>query len=716
MTRRYPVARDAPNPTERAVSAAGARPGSATSGTVEPDVGFLSALLRHSSDAAIVVHSTHGVVYASPAIAEVLGVPPDRFLGRMASDWIHPDDVPSVIAHREAATVTGHAGPIIIRGRHADDTWRSFEAEWWQPDDTTIDGTILHFRDVSEREAARAAADRSEARLNALLLEAADVVFVLPRDGSGLTYVSPSVTRVMGWPAEEAGEMRWAEVIHPEHLPRWIDAVRSAYAEAHGTQRIEIRALHRDGSWRWLDATLLNRTDDPLIDGVILHFHDVTARHLAEQELARRALHDDLTGLPNRALLVDRLQNALGRAARDATMVAVFYCDMDHFKHVNDSIGHRAADDLLREVARRLGQVVRAGDTVARLHGDEFVVCADEIESLDEVRALGERIRIDLSAPFQIADREVHVSVSVGVAIGSTVEDAEELLERADAAMYVAKADGRDRLAIYDQTVRDRELSILAIRNDLRRAVDESELCLHYQPVYDLASGRIVGTEALVRWLHPEHGLMPPSEFIPVAEESGAIVALGAWVLETAAAQARAWGFGTTRDATMWVNVSPRQLIRPEIVDVFTSTIAESGAPPAAIGLEVTETANIESQPALAARLARLRALGCSIAIDDFGTGYSSLLYLRRYAADTIKIDRSFIAGLGTNRDDSAIVTSVRLLAEMLGLRVVAEGVETLEQLDALRGIGCQHASGYLLAEPAAPEVIEPLLDRVLAV
>ena len=274
----------------------------------------------------------------------------------------------------------------------------------------------------------------------------------------------------------------------------------------------------------------------------------------------------------------------------------------------------------------------------------------------------------------------------------------------------------RSRLAIYDQTVRDRELSILAIRNDLRRAVDESELCLHYQPVYDLASGRIVGTEALVRWLHPEHGLMPPSEFIPVAEESGAIVALGAWVLETAAAQARAWGFGTTRDAKMWVNVSPRQLVRPEIVDVFTSTITESGALPTAIGLEVTETANIESQPALAARLARLRALGCSIAIDDFGTGYSSLLYLRRYAADTIKIDRSFIAGLGTNRDDSAIVTSVRLLAEMLGLRVVAEGVETLDQLEALRGIGCQHASGYLLAEPAAPEVIEPLLDRVLSI
>lgn len=678
------------------------------------DAAFLTALLRHSSDAAVVISPGRGVIYASPAITDVLGVDPEAFIGRMANDWVHPDDVPAVLAHREAATVTGHAGPIIIRGRHADQTWRSFEAEWWQPDED-IEGTILHFRDVSAREEARAAADRSEARLNALLLEAADVVFVLPHDGSTLSYVSPSVTRVMGWPTDQAAQMRWGEVIHPEHMPRWIETVRAAYDSPRSSQRVEIRALHRDGSWRWLDATLLNRVDDPLIQGVILHFHDVTARHLAEQELARRALHDDLTGLPNRALLVDRLQNALGRAARDREMVAVFYCDMDHFKHVNDSVGHRAADELLREVARRLGQVVRAGDTVARLHGDEFVVCADEIGSVDDVRVLGDRIRTELATPFRIGDRELRISVSIGVAIGGDGENAEELLERADAAMYVAKANGRDRLAVYDQTVRDRELSVLAIRNNLRRAVTETELRLHYQPVYDLRTGHVVGTEALVRWFHPDHGIVPPSEFIPVAEDSGAIVELGDWVLRTAAAQAVAWGFGTTRPARMWVNVSPRQLVRPEIVDEFTAAIRETGVTPEALGLEVTETANIESQPALAARLGRLRALGCSIAIDDFGTGYSSLLYLRRYAADTIKIDRSFISGLGSTRDDSAIVTAVRLLGEMLELEVVAEGVETENQLAALRSVGCDHASGYLLAMPAPPEEIEPLLDRPLS-
>ena len=695
------------------VTAPSPGPEATTARGLEPDAAYLAALLRHSSDAAIVVHPEHGVVYASPAITDVLGVPPEQFVGRMASDWIHPDDVPAVIAHREAASVTGHAGPIIIRGLHADQTWRTFEAEWWRPEEV-VDGTILHFRDVSAREEARAAADRSEARLNALLLEAADVVFVLPRDGSALTYVSPSVTRVMGWPADQAAEMRWEQVIHPEHLPRWTEAVRTAYAHEDASQRIEIRSLHRDGTWRWLDATLLNRMADPLIDGVILHFHDVTARHLAEQELARRALHDDLTGLPNRALLVDRLQNALSRASRAGELVAVFYCDMDHFKHVNDSVGHRAADELLREVAHRLGQVVRAGDTVARLHGDEFVVCAEEIESLDEVRILGERIRNDLAEPFRIEDHEVRVSVSVGVAIGGDAQDAEEVLERADAAMYVAKSDGRDRLAIYDQTVRDRELSVLAIRNDLRRAVDESELTLHYQPVFDLRTGVMVGTEALVRWQHPEHGLMPPSEFIPVAEDSGAIVQLGAWVLRTATEQAHRWGFGTTRDARMWVNVSPRQLVRPEIVEEFTKSITEIGLPPTALGLEVTETANIESQPALASRLAQLRAFGCSIAIDDFGTGYSSLLYLRRYAADTIKIDRSFISGLGTNRDDSAIVTSVHTLGALLELKVVAEGVESADQLEALRAIGCDHASGYLLAMPATAGEIELLLDAVL--
>ena len=674
---------------------------------------LLEALLRHSSDAAIVVVPDHGVTYASPAITDVLGIDPEQFVGRMAADWIHPEDLDTVLEHRRAATATGHAGPLLIRGRHADETWRWFEAEWWQPDGSSgIEGTILHFRDVSAREEARRAAARSDARLSALLHQAADVVLVLPRKGAQLSYVGPSVERVTGWTPEAAGQMTWDEVIHPDHLARWNETLDAAYAEPGLTHRVEVKGLHADGTWRWLDATLLNRTDDPLVDGVILHFHDVTDRHLAEQELARRALHDDLTGLPNRTLLVDRLSTALGRAARGDGVVAVMYCDLDRFKTVNDSIGHRAADSLLVEVAGRLEQVVRGGDTVARLHGDEFVVCAEELDSMLEVRALAERVRRELARPFSVDGREVHLTVSIGLAVGEPEAGAEELLERADAAMYVAKTDGKDRIAVYDQGVRSRELSQLAIRNALREAIEASQLRLHYQPVYELSSGRVIGTEALVRWDHPERGLIPPAEFIPVAEESGAIVALGDWVLRTAAHQALEWGFGGRRDATMWVNISARQLARLSIVDDVRDAISDAGIPPTAIGLEVTETALIERQPAIASRLAQLRTHGCSLAIDDFGTGYSSLLYLRRYAADTLKIDRSFVAGLAVNRDDTAIVSALRNLALMLDLRVVAEGVETQDQLQALRAIGCDSACGYLLAPPAPAETITRLLDR----
>ena len=675
---------------------------------------FLEQLLSHSSDAAIVVHPNYGVIYASPAIADVLGISPEAFIGRMAADWIHPDDVGSMLEYREAAENSGHAGPIIIRGLHEDQTWRFFEAEWWRPDlGDFAGGTILHFRDVSVREQARAEAARSEARLGALLLEASDVVMVIGRDGQNLTYVSPSIQRVMGWSAKLASELTWRQVIHPDHLQRWIDAVTEVAEDPEGRRQIELKGLHKDGTWRWLDASILNRFEDPLIEGVILHFHDVTPRHLAEQELARRSLHDSLTALPNRVLFVDRLESALNRSQRSGGLVALLYCDLDRFKHVNDTIGHGGADLLLCEVARRMEVAIRAGDSLARLHGDEFVICADEIDSWEEARILADRLRRDLSKPFNHNGRDLHLTVSIGIAISSNDNpySASDLLENADSAMFVAKKDGRDRIAFYNEAVRSLELSELAIRDALRGAIENDQLVLHYQPIYDLLSGAVLGTEALVRWQHPVRGLLQPGDFIPVAEESGFIVALGAWVIERAMQQAKAWGFGTTRQAKMWINVSALQLERIDIVDEITNLLSSVEIPSHAIGLEITETALIDAQPEIDTRLRILRDLGYSIAIDDFGTGYSSLLYLRRYSADTLKIDQAFVSGLGISRDDTAIVSSLRSLAAMLELRVVAEGVETQDQLQALRAMGCESASGYLLARPAEPSAITKILD-----
>lgn len=678
---------------------------------------FLEQLLRHSSDAAIVVHPKYGVTYASPAIADVLGISPDAFLGRMAADWIHSDDVASMLEHREAAEQFGHAGPIIIRGLHEDHTWRYFEAEWWRPDDSNFaDGTILHFRDVSQRERARAEAARSEARLGALLLEASDVVMVIGKDGQQLSYVSPSIERVMGWSTELATELTWRQVIHPDHLQRWIDAVTSVAEDPEGRRQIELKGLHKDGTWRWLDASILNRFEDPLIEGIILHFHDVTPRHLAEQELARRSLHDSLTALPNRVLFVDRLESALNRSQRSGGLVALLYCDLDRFKNVNDTIGHSGADLLLCEVARRMEVAIRAGDSLARLHGDEFVVCAEEIDSWEEAQILANRLRRDLSKPFILGGREIHLTTSIGIAISSKDNpySASDLLENADAAMFVAKKGGRDRIAFYNEEVRSRELSDLAIRDEIRGAIENDQLVLHYQPIYDLTSGALLGTEALVRWQHPLRGLLYPGDFIPVAEESGLIVALGSWVIENAMRQAKDWGFGTARQAKMWINFSALQLERIQIVDEITELLSRFAIPSGAIGIEITETALIDAQPEIDTRLRILRDLGYSIAIDDFGTGYSSLLYLRRYSADTLKIDRAFVSGLGVSRDDTAIVSSLRSLAAMLELRVVAEGVETQDQLQALRAMGCESASGYLLARPADASVITQLLDEPL--
>lgn len=670
------------------------------------------ALLRHSSDAAIVIHPQRGVTYASPAVAKVLGVDAETFVGRMAGDWVHPDDVEEMVRHRAIAAVTGHAGPLIIRGRHADREWRYYEAEWWVPaTDAGVDGTILHLRDVSERETAVAVAVRDEARLAALLREASEVVIVYGGDGLRPTYVSPSITRLMGFAVEDFMAMTPLDLIHPDFLARWQEAGRRVVASPGAREELEIRGIHADGTWRWMNLTMVNRLDDPAVNGFIVHCHDFTERREAEQELARRALHDDLTGLPNRTLLLDRLSTALGRAQRTGRKVALIYCDVDNFKHVNDTIGHRAGDDVIIEMAARIAREVRGGDTTARFHGDEFIVCIEDVDDQPAALQVAARIRDSLAQPYTVGGTELLITASLGVTLAVGTEDADLLLEQADAAMYLAKSEGRDRIAVYDQRIRARELSQLALRQSLRRAIAQDELVVHYQAIYDLATGRVVGTEALVRWNHPERGLIGPSEFIPIAEESGVIVDLGIWVMRNALRQAREWGFGTTRPMTMWVNVAARQLMRTEFAAEVTTAIADAGVPSSAVGIEITESTLIESQPELPARLAGIRRLGCAIAIDDFGTGYSSLLYLRRYAANVLKIDRSFVAGLGSNRDDAAIVTALRDLARMLELRLVAEGVENPVQLEALREMGCDSAAGFLLARPGLADEVEPLLD-----
>ncbi|HET9771743.1 MAG TPA: EAL domain-containing protein [Acidimicrobiia bacterium] len=431
-------------------------------------------------------------------------------------------------------------------------------------------------------------------------------------------------------------------------------------------------------------------------------------------DLAHLAVHDTLTGLPNRVLLSDRLEQALRRTARTNASVAVLFIDLDRFKFVNDSRGHAVGDELLVAVADRLRSVVRSHDTVARFGGDEFVVVCEDVDAAVQASVLAERIAETLREPVLAAGQEVFLGASIGIAVADGDTDSpESLLRDADAAMYRAKDRGRDRCEFFDAVMRTEAVARLEMQSALHRAVERDELRLHYQPVVDLATGAVCGVEALVRWARPHHGLVAPGAFIPLAEETGLIVPIGAWVLEEAVRQVARWQESHPGLAvTVNVNLSAAQLRQPDLAGTLADLIAAHGIAPGALCLELTESTFMEEADGHGAALAALKALGVHLAIDDFGTGYSSLTYLKRFPVNVLKIDQAFVGGLGRDASDTAIVRSVVDLAHALGLTVVAEGVETADQAAHLGQLGCDLAQGYYFARPLPADQLDTLLGR----
>jgi diguanylate cyclase (GGDEF)-like protein len=427
---------------------------------------------------------------------------------------------------------------------------------------------------------------------------------------------------------------------------------------------------------------------------------DITDRRAIEEQLVREALHDRLTGLPNRALLLDRLTQSLAGLARQSGALAVLFLDVDRFKVINDSLGHDAGDDVLVELARRLDQLMRPGDTVARFGGDEFVVLCQGLEHPAAAVHLAERLAEGIAGPISVNGSDVVVTVSIGIALSVSPEDkAGDLLRDADAAMYRAKRDGRARSVLFADAMREEALGRLETEVDLRRALANDELRLHYQPVVDLASGRTTGFEALLRWEHPTRGMVLPLEIIGIAEETGLIVPVGEWVLETACAQLVAW-HQDDPDLSMSVNLSGVQLARPDLVERVAEVLGRTGVRRSAVSLEITESVLMADAEEALGVLHRLKELGVRISVDDFGTGYSSLTYLKRFPVDVLKIDRTFVDGLGTDADDLAIVQAILALAQALGMDTIAEGIENDVQREVLMGLGCTHAQGYLLGRP----------------
>jgi diguanylate cyclase (GGDEF)-like protein len=443
---------------------------------------------------------------------------------------------------------------------------------------------------------------------------------------------------------------------------------------------------------------------------------EVAERRQVEEQLLHNAFHDGLTGLANRALFMDHLKLALGRAERhESYQFAVLFLDLDRFKVVNDTLGHTVGDELLIEIARRLETAVRPGDTVSRLGGDEFTVLLDDMCDSDEASAVAERLQRELAVPFKLSEHEVFITVSIGVAMGAIgYQRPEDILRDADTAMYRAKQLGKARYEMFDQAMHTRAMDRLALERDLRRAVEQQEMFLQYQPIVSLGAGSLRGFEALVRWRHPQRGVIPPTDFISIAEETGLIIPLGRWVLEEACRQMSRWQNLSLRDEPLQisVNLSCKQFLQPDLLEQVQEVLQETGLDPHSLKLEITETSVMENIETATRTLEQLQALGVEFSIDDFGTGYSSLSYLQRFPVNTLKIDRSFVSRITESEGTAEIVRTIMHLGQQLGMDVIAEGVETEQQSAQLRALGCKFAQGYYFSRPMDRSAAEALSRR----
>jgi diguanylate cyclase (GGDEF)-like protein/PAS domain S-box-containing protein len=656
------------------------------------------------------------------SLCEILGYTERELLGKTSQEITHPDDLEVDLEHlRRLLVRVVRTYQTEKRYFHKDGhvVWTLLSVSVVHDEEDEPLYFICQIQDVSERKKAEKAIIESEERFRSLVQYSSDIITILDSDGT-VHYVSPAVERVTGYrPEEQVGTNAFGSV-HPDDREQALNTFAEVLKRPGLHPPLEFRVAHKDGSWRYLEHVVNNLVDDPAVRGVVVNSWDVTERKALVEQLSYQAFHDLLTGLPNRALFMDRLEHALSRAKRRGSNVAVLFTDLDNFKIINDSLGHEAGDQLLIAVAERLKACLRPEDTAARLGGDEFTILVEDIASAGEAVQIAERIADILRPPFALEEQEVFATFSTGIALNSTAqEQPADLLRYADLAMYRAKHRGKARYEVFEPSMDARAVERLKLEIGLRRALVRDQFRVYYQPIVALDNDKVAGAEALVRWEHPQRGLLLPEAFLPVAEETGLIVRIGQWVLREAGKQARIWQehYPGTPALTISVNLSTREFFHPKLV---AEVLGESEIDPASLQLEITEGAMRSNGTSSADRTLRnLKRIGVQLAIDDFGLGYSSLSYLKRFPVDFLKIDRSFIAGLkrepnGGSTKDTEIVKGMIELTHALGLKVIAEGVENAEQLTRLRQMKCDLAQGNYFSEPLPSEELAVILAEDL--
>ena len=627
--------------------------------------------------------------------------------GDIPDQWVEGLDANRRLAAAAVPCAVGGSAPTgaLVAWRSTD----SAKADRFSDDELLLLETLADYAAVAlettrlfhEAVRGRANAEERETRVRAVMDNVADGLLTFDQLGT-IDSCNPAAERIFGLPAA---------AITGQSITRLLPTI-GAQVSLHR----EIDAARADGTPVSLDVaiTAIPQADPPRLIAVV---RDISERKAFEEQLRHMAFHDHLTGLPNRALFMDRVEHALARANSQQTSIAVLFVDLDNFKVVNDSLGHAAGDRLLNTLSTRLRACLDPRATLARFGGDEFTILLEDVAGPGDAQEVAERLREVFRRPIGIAEREVFATASVGIAVSTPGKDTPgDLVRNADVAMYRAKANGRAGFVVFDRALDAVAVGRLELETDLRAALDRGELEVHFQPIVHLPTGRIRDMEALVRWRHPRHGLIPPDRFIPLAEETGLIIPMGMWVLETACRQLRAWRarFGSRSDVSVSVNLSARQFQHPTLVEDVRRVLEETGLEPSSLMFEITESIAMRDAAAAADILAKLKDVGVRLAIDDFGTGYSSLSYLHRFPIDVLKIDRSFISRLRNERHDVAIVEAVIALARGLNMEVTAEGIETNEQLTQLEQLGCHNGQGYYFGRPMPADSVTQVLSDYL--